>query len=503
MENCILSELSKIVKGGFLNLIGSVGAKILLLFFTIFVAKVLGPGDIGLYSLGIVICELLVLLSNLGLPTGATRFVAIYNVRNDLQRMKGVVLIATIATLMMSLAASGALFFSADFIAVSILHKPALGEVLRWLSFSIPFECVMRVFTASTLGLKLVQHTAYIEHIAWGGLRFVFVILFLAGFNMGLKGVNLAYVASSVITAGLACYYANKKIPLFNRQITPIFEVKELFTFSFPILFSTLIYDLLIREDIMMLGYFSNAIEVGIYSVVTKFLNSADIIFYTFKPIFNPIIVELHEKKEYDKLSNLVKLVTRWDITLSYPIFLSLLLFPKFFLKIFGRGFIQGAACFSILVIVHILKSIPCYQKSIITMSGRSHTSLLIDFISLISNFIFNYLLIPPYGTVGAALATLISIILTIVINILIVYYIFKIHPLSKSLWRPLIAGGIPFLVLSTLTISKLLIINNITTIFIIILFLISYLFIISIFGFNDEELYIKGKIIWYLRSLI
>ena len=493
-EKAHFSELSKLIKGGGISFGGSMGSKGMLFFLTLLFAKVLGATDIGLYFLGITICEFLALLSNLGLPTGMIRYIAIYNKRNDPQRLKGTILSGISFTILASILTGGVLFLSADLMAAFLFHKPRLGYVLKVLSLSIPFECLMRIFTASTLGLKVMEHTAYIEHLVWVGLRLLLALVFILGFNMGLKGGVWAYTISSIISAGIACYYANKLIPLFEKHVTPLFETKKLLRFSIPMLFSTMANELMRNEDVLMLGYFVSAAEVGIYSIAVKILALAETIFQTFRPIFNPMVAELHEKKEFKKLSHLLKLITRWDIIISCPIFLCLLLFPEFFLSIFSKEFIRGAACLRILALASIIVSISSYPDSIIFMSGRSHIAFINTFIAFVINFIINYLLIPGYGIIGAALGTIAAYLAVALLRISIVYYLMKIHPLSKSLWKPISAGCITLLILLAIN-KQISFKGNIITISLISLFMMLYFAFIYWFRFSEEELYLVNKI--------
>lgn len=493
-EKAHLPELSKLVRGGGINFGGSIGSKGILFFLTLIFAKVLGPSDVGIYFLGTTICEFMAFTANLGLPAGMIRYVAIYNERNDQQRIKGTILGGAAFTFLAGTLAGAILFLSADFAAAFIFHKPALGYVLKVFSLSIPFECLMRTFTASTLGLKVMEHTAYIEHLAWVGLRLLLAVVFIFGFNMGLKGGVWAYTISSIICAGMACYYASDLIPLFRKQVTPVFENKELLTFSVPMVLSSMVNELMRNEDVLMLGYFVSAAEVGIYSIAVKILNFVEAVFQTFRPMFNPMVAELHEKEEFTKLSHLLKLITRWNITISCPIFLCILLFPEFSLSIFSKEFIGGAGCLRILALGSIIVSLSSYPDSLIFMSGRSHIVLINTFIALIVNFIVNYLLIPGYGITGAALGTLAAFLVVSLLSISAAYSLMKIHPLSTSLWKPIVAGCIPLFILFTIN-KWLSFRSNTITVSLMALFTLLYFIFIYWFGLGEDELYVMNKI--------
>jgi len=479
-----------------------IGGKGLLFFYTIFLARVLGVGDLGLYFLGITIVGFLAVLSNLGLNIGVTRFVAIYNSRKDFRRLKGTVQISAVITLLPSLIIMCLIFLLGDFIATSIFHKPELGKVIKLLSLSIPFDSLMWIFLAATRGLKFMQYTAYTENLAWIGLRFLFAILFIVGFGMGVEGAILAYVVSSFFSAGLAFYYANKFIPFFDKKVVPIFQVRNLLEFSIPMVFSAFLNNLNRQIDILMLGLFVTAAEVGIYGVAARLVVLALVVFRIFQPIFEPFVSDLYTKKDVIALSNLLKIITKWSVTMSFPVFLSLLCFPAFFLHFFGNKFEQGASCLIILAIAYILSSFSGLTNSVIYMSGRSDVTFKNNLTVLIINAILNYLLIPQYGILGAALATGISLVLIAVIRILEAYYFMEIHPFSIDWWKPILAGLISLtltLFLRTLIPAE----KTDMTIALLFVFFLFYISFIYLFKLTNEDLYVKSLIQKKISSFI
>ena len=485
-----LSDLSKITKGAGITFIGMIGGKGLLFLYTIFLAKVLGASDLGLYFLGITIVGFLTVLSNVGLNVGVTRFVAIYHGRNDLHRVKGTVLISATITLLPSLLMVCVIFLLGDLVATSLFHKPELGKVIKLLSLSIPFDSLMWIFLAATRGLKFMQHTVYTENLCWVGLRFLFALLFVLGFKMSLEGAALAYVVSSFFSAGLAFHYANNLIPLTDKKVIPVFEVKKLLRFSIPMVFSIFLGNLTRQIDVLMLGLFISAAEVGIYSVVVRIIVLAEVVFGIFMPIFNPFVTDMHEKKEFSKLSSLIKVITRWNVTISFPVFLSLLFFPGFFLHFFGTQFVQASVCLTILVIAHLFSSISGLPSSIIFMSGRSDITFKNNSAMLLINVVLNYLLIPQYGILGAAIATGISLILIAFVRITELYSLIKIHPFTINIWKP-IAGGIISIIVITFLQNRLLINNSVYMITLLIIFFIFYYLLIYFFKLKEEDIYI------------
>ncbi len=319
---------------------------------------------------------------------------------------------------------------------------------------------------------------------------------------MRLEGVVLAYVASSVVCAGMAFYFANKVIPLADKKVKPIFAAKRLLRFSIPMVFSAFLHNLMRQIDILMLGFFVCAAEVGIYSVAVRLIGLAAVVFGIFQPIFHPFVSDCHDRKKMEELANLLKTITKWSVTVSFPIVLCLLCFPAFFLHVFGKAFLQGTACLSILAVANIFSYISGLTNTVIYMSGRSDITLKNNFTVLITNTILNYLLIPQYGIVGAAFATGISLVLIALIRIIEAYYLMKIHPFRIDLWKPILAGLISSILILLLR-SMIPVAGNHITILLLFLFCFFYLSFIYLFRLSKEDIYIRSLIQKKLSSFI
>jgi O-antigen/teichoic acid export membrane protein len=437
-----LSDLSTITKGAGITFVGTAGGKVLLFLYTLFLAKALSPADLGVYFLGITVTTLATSLAMFGLNYGVIRYVAIHAKKGNSQAEKGTVLAACLVAVALGLLVASVIFLAGDFAARSFFHKSELGTVFKLFAIGIPFEILMRIFLAATQGRKFMQYTAFIGNLAWVALRFIFALFFLYVWNLGLSGVVLAYVASSITSALVAFYYANILTRLLDRKVIPVFsETAQLVRFSVPMVFTTFFENMVRQTDILMLGLFVSAGSVGIYSIAVRTIYLAELVFFVFRPIFNPYVAQLHSQQDFARLGSLLKVITRWNVTVSFPIFLALTIVPAFFLRIFGQGFVEAAGCLTILALSHLFSSVSKLPDAIIYMSGRSDISFKNNGAMLMLNVVLNYLLIPKYGITGAAFATGVSLVSVATLRVIEVYYWMRIHPFDTSLWKPVLAG--------------------------------------------------------------
>ena len=433
-------QLSSITKGAGINLFGTISGKPLILLFTLLIARVLGPKSVGLYFLGLSIIELVMIPALAGLDSGIVRYVALFKGEKNENRVKGTVLSSLLIALPLSLIATAALFFLADKISASFFHKPALANVLKILSLSIPFLTVSTLLLATTQAIKRVQYKVYAKDLGDAIFKVAFTFIF---FILGWKlfGAVIATVVSSLLVAALSFYYVNKFIPLYNNTLRPSLEFKNLLGFSIPQTFSSLTLFGIVYTDILMLGYFLSAKDVGVYSIAAKISLLGILILNSFNVIFAPIISDLHNRKEDFILSNLFITVTKWVFSLSFPIFLITIFLSKPILSLFGAEFVAGSVALIILSFGQMVNSVTGPVGLMIVMSGRPLLQLFSHIAVFVLNIFLNYFLIPKYGIAGAAIATTTSISVVNLIRLGMVLLIMKIHPYKLSYLKPLFAG--------------------------------------------------------------
>jgi O-antigen/teichoic acid export membrane protein len=488
-------DLPKIVKGASINLFGSVFGKALYVFYTIFLAHIFGAHDLGLYFLGLSVIFFLGVIGNMGLNSAAIRYTALYHARKDLQRLKGITIIASILSFLIGIILTITVFIFGDVVSIHIFHKPGLGIILKILSLSLPFECLMRILLGSTQGLKFMTYTAFVESILWIGIRFIFTLILMAGFKMQLDAALWAYVISSSVSAGIALYFASQHIPIFDTSISTIVEYKDIMRFSIPTVFSEMVYNLIAQSDVLILGFFVTAMDIGIYAVAIRILTMAQVIFTIFMPVFNPFISELYDKKQFDHLANLLKVITRLNVMISFPIFISIICFPATFLHVFGEGFLKASSCLVILSIARIFTAPSILPNSMITMIGRPELQLVNNVVMLVLVVILNLILTSAYGIVGAATATGFCLLVISVVRIIEVYKLIGIHPFTYGLVKPVIAAIVAYMVSYGIQLTLGFERYSIN-VFIIFIFCIIYGIILWAMKFSEDELFIKTTII-------
>ncbi|MDH5386796.1 MAG: polysaccharide biosynthesis C-terminal domain-containing protein, partial [Candidatus Aminicenantes bacterium] len=146
-------------------------------------------------------------------------------------------------------------------------------------------------------------------------------------------------------------------------------------------------------------------------------------------------------RQEIKKMGELFKVVTKWIFTISFPVFLVMVLFPRMILDLWGKDFASGAAC---LILMSCAQLINCGVGSsgyMLMMTGHTKIILLNSLFLFAMTIGLSVYLIPEHGMLGAALSYAIPIGLINIVRLVEVYVILGIHPYRWDFLKPLTAG--------------------------------------------------------------
>jgi len=414
-DNVFLEEatLSKVAK----NAGGGAGGKILFYllnyFIVIIITRSLGAADYGIIILTYSIIVIIAMAASLGLNEGIVRYISFFLGKDDAGRAKGVLISSLKLVSFSSVILAVILFFSAEFLAQRVFSKPEIALPLKIFSLAILPLALGRIFTAGLQAIQLVKFRILVENAVRPLVLLVILALLLV---TGISGVNYvigSYIGSIVVGCALAAVLLIRTYPaLMSSGISPIYEYNQLLKFSLPLFGVGVLTFVVERIDIFMLGYFMPSEQVGVYGATARTANIVLLPFTAFALIFLPLVAAYHGKEEMGKILLLFKLVTKWIVTMSLPLFIILSLFSGEIMLVFGPSFPMGRICLILLCCGWMCQNLGGPANGLIMMTGHSRLNLINYLIICVSDIILNILLIPRYGIEGAALATAISMAL-------------------------------------------------------------------------------------------
>lgn len=444
-------DIAKVASGAGISFIGSIAGKCLWFVCQVIIARSFGAEVFGLYILGLVVLKFSGLLARLGLHAGAMRFVSIY--RNDNpSKVKGTIISATLISFINGILIGGIVYVSAGFIAETIFHNPVLTDIIKTFAVCIPFISTITIITTVSRGFQTTKYSVYIKDIIQPSVNIVLIILFIL-LEVSFFWIVNAYVISHLIAllAGF-CFVARQFPGIKERTLKPIYETKKLLNYSAPLLFNGFLIFLIVWTDKIMLGCMKTVADVGIYCAATQIPLLLLLVLRASTSIYAPSVAEMHHQNQMKRLERLFKTTTRWVFLLTLPATIILIFSAREVMTIFGSEYVKvGAPVLIVLGIAQFINCITGGVASTLSMTGKQHIEMSNSLVMVIINIILNYFLIPMYGSLGAAIATGVSIVSINLIRLLEVYIIYKIHPYNMGYIHGIASGIITVIILHLL----------------------------------------------------
>jgi polysaccharide transporter, PST family len=365
------------------------------IFVIVWVARYLGPQQYGLLNYAIAMVSLLYPLATLGLDNIVIR--DLVNLRDQRNVTLGSAFILRLAGSLMIIVTS--------FVVISIIRPgedltktlvliiaaASLFQSLDVIDFYYQSEVQSR-FTviarnssfliSSLVKILLIISEAPLEAFAW---IFLFEI-----------------AASSV---GLVMTYSFNGFTPFQWKFH-IKRVKELLKDSLPLALAGAAVLVYMKIDILLLGDMVGESEAGIYSAAVRISES----FYFLSMIISsstfPILMENRELF-YERFRK----ITGTMVILSYAISIPVFLFSSLIISIFGKDYTASGPVLAVHIWSTLFIFLAIIQGAWYIQKGTPgiYMQLRRTIVGAVLNVLLNLILIPMYGSIGAAVATLIS----------------------------------------------------------------------------------------------
>ena len=495
-ESYLDVSLRKIAKGAGIVLIGTLIGRAFGYGSRIVIARFLGVSDYGLISLGFAALTMAAALAAIGLPAGVTRYISFYKGKEDKERIKGTIISAIKMNLPISVIFALLLFFGADWISIHIFHDANLTQVLRIFAIAVPFLVLAQNLLSATVGFQEMRYQVYTENIFKEPLKLGAIVILVA-LGFGVTGAAWGWVIAIVLMPFVAFYFLQTKVfPIFYSKIKAIPVERELFSFSWPLIFVGMAGIVMGFMDTLMLGYFCGAYEVGIYNAALPTAMLIRMPSLALASIFIPVITELYARERYDDLRNTYSAVIKWVLSLAFPTFLLMALFSDDVIKIlFGAEYVIGAEALAILAVGFFISTVLARASDILSAFGRTKIIMGVSFAAAAANFCLNFYLIPIFGIKGAAVATALSSVFMAILYFLFAYRISKLQPFKLNHLKPVLSAIVAVLIVYALT-KYLIGVSFFALIVMFFVFLLIYFFLLLLIkGFDENDLMIMRAI--------
>ena len=385
-----------------------------------YLARVLGPENLGIYSYTISISAYFLLFGNLGISMYAKREIAYVQDNKKLisKNFYGIIIIKII-TMLISL-----IIFYITLVRGSnvynIYYKILIVEIIaNMIDISWLYE-----------GLELFKKTILRNVII--KILTIIAIFTLVKTNQDLN-VYLGIYVISMLIGNLSLWinlhnYINKiniKEISIKKHIKPIIQ---LFIPQIAIQLYTIL-------DRSMIGIMiPNKSEVGFYDQSQRLITTVLTVVTSIGSVMLPRISNIFAKGDIVLIKQYLLKSFRFVVMLGVPFIFGILVISKYFIPVYlGQDFNQVIILINILSIIILfigMTNVIGIQYLLPIKKQKQFTISV--FVGAITNFIFNIVLIPSLGTIGACIATVFAEGMVLIMQLYFVKETFKIGEIIK-----------------------------------------------------------------------
>jgi len=381
----------------------------------IFLARYLGAGDLGLYTLTFTVYSFGMLFSVFGISAALIKYVAEF--KDDVPRTRLLVTSGSITATLIGCIVGLIVYVCSNPIANAFFDMPELGGLLRIVAISLPFVALETVVLGFLNGLRRMRLFAFIritEHI----LLIVLTVALVLWGGYGIRGAVFAIVLSIIIMSLFSLFSIRRSLvrPALE-QYAP--AIKILLAFGGYVVLANGMGLIQTYTDSIMLGYFMTDVDVGLYAVAVVIAYAMRLPSQAIQTITNPTIATYWRRGEVDKIEDLINRIMKYTAAFIIPVgFLVGFFGHEIITLIFGAEFTPAVLPLQILLIGAVFGAI---QASVGTaLSSTAYVNMVFNLtgITVVANIILNLLLIPRLGITGAAIATSTSMIIAVLLHL-------------------------------------------------------------------------------------
>ena len=431
--------INKISKGASLLLVGIVISKLLTYLYRLIIARYLGPGIYGLFSIGLAVIGVVLSISLVGLPQGILRYVSYYFGKNDSESIHVVFNNAIKIVLPISIFFSAILFIFADWISITLFHSPQLIRVLQIFACAVPISVVAACMEYTLQAFQKIKYIVISRNIIEPVVKLLFSVLVIY-LGYSLVGITAVYLISLIIVTFFFAYFLKKVLSFKKILSAPSSMYKPLLFFSLPLMLSDLFISLLLWSDTLILGSFVIAAQVGIYNAVVPTARLIHTIPVALRALFIPTISGLYAQKK--GIAPVYNTITKWLFLTGISSVTFVCVYSRQLLSIFfGKVFAEGYIPLILVALSFFAYSLVFPLENILMVMKKTKLILFNTALAVVFNITLNLLLIPKFGIYGAALSTAFAFMIITLLVAAEAYYFVKLFPLKLNYLRAVMAA--------------------------------------------------------------
>ena len=375
---------------------------------SIIIARILKPEGRGIYSLAIFLPAFLMYFSNIGIGLSATFYIS-----SGKYPPKIVMGNSLICLLVHSVFAIVIGLIIIQFFREYLFE----GVSVKYLSLSlfiVPSQLYLSFILPILLGMQRIREYNFFQVLRYI-LLFGMVIIFLTGLNAGVTGAIISEALAAYITCIISFIIVSKETKGISFKIDKGY-LKNAYQYGGKLYAGFMLNFLSRRLNLILINFFMSPIMVGFFGLATTLSEKVWLVADAIGTVLFPKIASEKSKEEKNVFTSLV-----FKTTILIVVVISIFLYivgEWLIVFLYSPAFFESVRPFRLLLLGVVAGSGWKILENDLRGRGKPGLITCIMAVSFVVNILLNIILIPRYGMLGAAWASVFSTTFSLIISI-------------------------------------------------------------------------------------
>lgn len=365
--------------------------------------------EYGTYSQLLLVLNLFTTLLMLGLPNSINYFLARTDSQEEKQRFLSVYY--TLSTLLSVII--GLTLVLAIPLIEKYFHNEKIGKYYYFLAF-YPWASIVSASIENVL--VVYKRTRFLmQYRVIHSLAMLLSVLIVQWLGLGFSDYMISFVAINAFFA-VTVYIISSRLSggikaLIDREL-----IKQLFAFSIPIGLATVVGTLNAEIDKLLIGYLMDTEQLAIYTNAAKELPIA-FVASSITAVLLPQLTRMVKKEQGKEAVKLWGYATELSLIVICLIVAGVVTFAKEAMTIlYSDKYLPGLSVFRVYNLVLLLRV--TYFGIVLNAYGKTKKIFYCSLLSLGLNVVLNPLFFWLFGMIGPAVATFISMLVVLLLQL-------------------------------------------------------------------------------------
>ncbi len=372
--------------------------------------RLIGAESFGVYAYVIAWVTMLSYISTLGLSTSLLRLLPTYRVQGDWALAHGVMRFAFLGAALTGVGVA-MLAIGAERLALNtqgeLSHAMLIGAVV------VPLMTLRLIGASALRAFGGIIVSMLPERILRDAVAFVILAALVLS---GLAPANavsamIATLATAIITLVFVQRFLTTRMPMELVSAAPCYAIRGWLRPAVSLTFIMLADTLMSRAGILIIGLRDDTLGAGIFAVAFSLAQLIALPRMALSALFAPTVSALYARNDKEGLQRLVARSAALSLAFTLVIAVPLIAGAPILLPWFGPQFVTAGPVLTVLVFGQIAAAAAGPQQHLFTMTGHERQGATLMATAAAGTLLGGALLSIPFGMMGVAVATTLSMI--------------------------------------------------------------------------------------------